>query len=392
MRKMHEERDRFEAELRQAQKMEAIGALAGGIAHDFNNILTAVIGFTQLAEQDVDKDSLTHRNLQEVLKASARAKDLVKQILTFSRQAAQELQPVQVKLIVKETLKLIRASLPSTIEIIQDIKSDAMVWSDPTQVHQIMMNLCTNAAYAMREKGGTLEVSLKDIEQGADFPPRHPGSKPGKYLLLQVSDTGHGISPSIMDRIFEPFFTTKERGEGTGMGLAAVHGIVKNLGGFVTVYSEVGKGSSFKVYMPTMSLGKKHESLEEPPLPKGKERILFVDDEPALVDLGKQFLERLGYLVTCRTSSTEALALFQAQPKDFDLLIADLTMPKMTGEELALEILNIRKDLPVILCTGFSTKIAEERAKEVGICAFVMKPLVVADLARAARECLDRKK
>jgi PAS domain S-box-containing protein len=392
MQEMHKERDRFEAELRQVQKMEAIGALAGGIAHDFNNILTAVIGFTQLAGQDVDKDSLAYKNLQEVLKASARAKDLVKQILTFSHQAKQELQPVQVNLIVKETLKLLRASLPSTVEIVQHIESDTMVWSEPTQIHQIMMNLCANAAYAMREKGGTLEVNLKDVELGADSPLRHPDIKPGKYLLLEVADTGHGIDPSIKDRIFDPFFTTKERGEGTGMGLAVAHGIVKNLGGSISVSSELGKGSHFKIYMPSMSQEKKSEPEGELPIPKGKERILFVDDEPALIEMGKQALERLGYRVTCRISSIGALKLFQDRPNDFDLVITDMTMPKMTGEELAKEILRLRKDIPIFLCTGFSARLTEESAEEIGIRAFIMKPLVVADLARTIRQCLDQKK
>jgi PAS domain S-box-containing protein len=392
MQEMHEERDRFEAELRQAQKMEAIGSLAGGIAHDFNNILTAIIGYTQLAEQDVESGSLLRRNLQEVLKAGNRAKDLVKQILTFSRQSGKELVPVQVKLIVKEALKLLRASLPSTIEIRQHIQSDSTVWSDPTQIHQVLMNLCTNAAHAMRLKGGILEMSLKDVALDDRSVAQHPGSKEGQYLVLEVADTGHGIDPSIKDRIFDPFFTTKERGEGTGMGLAVVHGIVKNCGGFISVYSEVGRGSTFRIYFPSSVQKEKPEGLMEPPIPGGRERILFVDDEPALVDMTKQVLERLGYLVTGRTSSIEALALFQARPDDFDLLITDLTMPKLTGEDLAKKILSLRKGLPIILCTGFSAKFTEERSKENGIGAFVMKPLVLADLARTIRECLDQKK
>jgi PAS domain S-box-containing protein len=391
MQKMHEERDRFEADLRQAQKMEAIGALAGGIAHDFNNILTAIIGYTQLADQDADRDSLLHRNLQEVLKAGNRAKDLVRQILTFSRQSEKELVPVRIKLIVKEALKLIRASLPSTIEIREHIQSDSTVWSNPTQIHQVVMNLCTNAAYAMRVKGGILEVNLNEVALDRRSTDRHPDSNEGQYVVLEVSDTGDGVDPSIKDRIFDPFFTTKERGEGTGMGLAVVQGIVKSSGGFISMYSEVGRGSTFKIYFPSAAKKEIPEAPLEPSIPGGKERILFVDDEPALVDMAKQVLERMGYRVTCRTSSIEALALFQAAPDDFDLVITDITMPKMTGEELARKILRLRKNLPVIICTGFSTNLTEQSAKEIGIRAFVMKPLVAADLARTIRQCLDQK-
>ncbi len=376
-------------ERRQGQKMEAIGVLAGGIAHDFNNILTAIMGYTQLALQDAEKNTPAYENLDGVLKASARAKDLVKHILTFSRQTERELQPVQVKLIVKETLKLLRSSLPATIEIRHDIHSEGIVWSDPTQIHQIMMNLCTNAAHAMSERGGILKVNLKDVELNADSPARHPEMKSGKYLLLEVTDTGHGISPSIRDRIFEPFFTTKDRGEGTGMGLAVVHGVVKKMGGFIAVDAEAGKGSSFKIYMPRMSQEAKPASESEPSLPRGEERILFVDDEPVLVDVGKQLLERLGYRVTSRTSSIEALKLFQARPDDFDLVITDLTMPKLSGDGIFKEIMKIRKDFPVILCTGFSTRFTEEKAKELGIRAFLMKPLVIAELAKTIRQVLD---
>lgn len=389
--KMHDERDRFEAELRQAQKMEAIGALAGGIAHDFNNILTAIMGYAQLAEQDLEKDSLPYKNLQEVLKASYRARDLVKQILTFSRQAAQQLQPVKVKLLIRETLKLLRASLPSTIEIRQDIGSEAKVLSDPTQIHQIMMNLCTNAAYAMRGKGGILEVNLKDQELEADSIPRHPDLKPGKYLLLEVTDTGHGIPPSIMDRIFDPFFTTKEQGAGTGMGLSVVHGIVKSLGGAITVYSDVGKGSTFRVYMPSVAEEEIIQPEGELSIPGGKERILFVDDEVSIAAAVTEILQRLGYDVVSKTQAIEALKLFQTRPHDFDLVITDMTMPKMTGDELAKEVLRIRGDVPVIICTGFSAKLTEEGAKEIGIRAVVMKPFDAADLARTVRKVLDQK-
>jgi PAS domain S-box-containing protein len=388
---MQHERDRFEAELRQTQKMEAIGALAGGIAHDFNNILTAIMGFAQLTEQDLEKDSAPYQNLQEVLKASNRARELVKQILTYSRQSTEPLQPVKVQILIKETLKLLRASLPSTIEIRQDLESEAMVLSDPTQIHQIMMNLCTNAAHAMQGKGGILEVNLKNLEMGDDASSRHPDLKPGKYLLLEVTDTGHGITPSIMDRIFDPFFTTKEQGTGTGMGLAVVHGIVKSMGGAITVYSDLGKGSTFRVYMPPTAQDGIIEVDRDVSLPGGKERILLVDDEISIVSSTANMLQRLGYDVLGTTQAIEALNLFQIRPYDFDLVITDMTMPKMTGDELAKKIFSIREDMPVIICTGFSAKLTEERAKEIGIRAFVMKPFGSADLARTIRRVLDRK-
>jgi PAS domain S-box-containing protein len=387
--KIQHERDRFEAELRQAQKMEAIGALAGGIAHDFNNILTAIMGFAQLTEQDLEKGSTPYENLQEVLKASNRARELVKQILTFSRQTTEPLQPVKVHFLIKESLKLLRASLPSTIEIQRDLKSKAMVLSDPTRIHQIMMNLCTNAAHAMRDKGGILEVNLKDLELGGDASSRHPDLRPGKYVLLEVTDTGHGIPPSIMERIFEPFFTTKELGVGTGMGLAVVHGIVKDLGGAITVYSDVGKGSTFRVYMPSTDQEELSDAKGEFSLPGGKERILLVDDEGPILRAATEMLQRLGYDVVGTTQAIEALHLFQIRPFDFDLVITDMTMPKMTGDELARKIFGIRQGMPVIICTGFSAKLTEESAREIGISAFVMKPFGVADLARTIRKVMD---
>jgi PAS domain S-box-containing protein len=390
-RKQGEEQEKkLEAQLRQTQKMEAIGTLAGGIAHDFNNILFAVIGFTELALSHAPKESSLQNDLQQVLKAGGRAKDLVKQILAFSRQAEQEIGPVQIKLIVKETLKLLRASLPTTIEILQDIQSDSMVMADPTQIHQVLMNLCTNAGYAMQETGGTLEVSLTNVELDSHFTERYPDMAPGPHIRLTVSDTGHGMTPDVLDRIFDPFFTTKGLGEGTGMGLSVVHGIVKSFGGTITVYSEPGKGSTFHVYLPIVEDLKDEREIEATGLlPTGNERILLIDDEKLLADIGKRILASLGYEVITRTSSIEALELFRAQPDRFDLVITDMTMPNMTGGELAREFMQIRPDIPIILCTGFSKLITEDKAKAMGIRELVMKPFAIRDMADTIRKVLD---
>jgi PAS domain S-box-containing protein len=378
----------LQAQLQQTQKMQAIGTLAGGIAHDFNNILAAVIGYTEIAIADVEKGGLLHDNLKEVLKAGERAKDLVNQILTFSRQSEQDLKPIKVALIVKEVLKLIRASLPATIEIDQDLKSNAAVLGDYTKIHQVLMNLCTNAAHAMRKKGGVLNLSLADVELDADYAAKHFDIKPGLYLKLSVRDTGQGISSDLLGQIFDPFFTTKQQGEGTGMGLSVVHGIVKSHGGTISVYSEPGEGSIFNVYLPAIESSSEQKAREEKPVPTGTERILFVDDEQALVKMGKQLLEFLGYKVTTSTSSIEALELFKVQPDKFDLVITDLTMPNMTGDELAQKLMAIRPDIPVILCTGFSTKMTAEKTKKMGIRAFVLKPVIKQDIAETIRTVL----
>ncbi|UCD82410.1 MAG: response regulator [Desulfobacterales bacterium] len=384
------ENKKLETRLQQAHKMEAIGTLAGGIAHDFNNILTAVIGYAEMASADAEEGTLLHNNLKEVITAGNRAKDLVKQILAFSRQAEQELKPVQVELIVKEAIKLLRASLPSTIEIQQDINSHSATLADPTQIHQVLMNLCTNADHAMRESGGTLTIVLSDVTIDSEFEARKLGIDTGDYICLRVEDTGHGMSETIMKRIFDPFFTTKDVDKGTGMGLAVVHGIVKSHGGAISVQSEPGKGTAFEVFLPII------KSLITPfadngsEVPTGHERVLFVDDEKSLADLGRQMLERLGYSVECRTSSIEALELFKTRPDQFDLVVTDMTMPNLTGEKLARQIMRVRPEIPVIICTGFSEQISEESARDLGISAFILKPLVLDKLARTVRSVLDR--
>jgi PAS domain S-box-containing protein len=386
------ERKRLEEQLQQAQKMEAIGTLAGGIAHDFNNILGIILGYAEIASFDTPKDSQIHANLDHVRKAARRATDLVRQILAFSRQSKQERGLVIISPVVKECLKLLRASLPSTIEIRQNIGVPAgedRISSDPTKIHQVLMNLCTNASHAMRKKGGILEVSLSDVFLEPRELERLPGLSPGPYLKLTVSDTGHGIEPAIINRIFEPYFTTKGVGEGTGLGLAVVHGIVKEHQGTITVHSEIGRGTTFDVFLPKIE-GKAKAADEIPTnLPLGNESILYVDDEPALVDVGMRILRRLGYTVTARSSSIEALEAFRSQPNSFDMIITDQTMPHMTGLELTRNILSIRPGIPIIICTGFSEIITQEKVEEFGVSRVVMKPMVLSQVAETIRSILD---
>jgi len=375
--------------LSQAQKMEAIGTLAGGIAHDFNNILSAIIGYTELALIDIPEGSELRNNLQQVLKAGGRAKELVQQILTFGRQRDQEQQPVRVNLIVNEALKLLRASLPSTITIRHKIQSDLAVMSDPTNIHQVLMNLCTNASYAMREQGGTLGVFLTDTDITSEFAKQHPGINPGTFILLIVSDTGHGMPPEVLERIFDPFFTTKKKGEGTGMGLSVVHGIVKSHGGTIIVESTPEEGSTFYVYLPAIETDSVVQAKSANIMVTGTERILFVDDEAFQADIGRQMLERLGYQVTTQTNSADALTLFRKNPEAFDLVITDMTMPNMTGDILAQKMMSVRPDIPIIVCTGYSQRINKQKAKDMGIKELVMKPVVMQDIADMIRRTLD---
>jgi len=387
-----EERSRMERQLLQAQKMEAIGTLAGGIAHDFNNILAAVIGFTELSLDEVEAGSFLEDNLREVHTAGKRAKELVQQILTMSRQDKLELKPVQVHLIVKEALKLLRATLPTTISIVQNIQSRSLVLADPARVHQIMMNLCTNAAYSMEEKGGALRVGLEDVD-AVPFPHRQGlEDEPGEYLKLTVADTGAGIPAHLLSSIFEPYFTTKPPGEGTGLGLSVVHGIVKSYGGEILAESEPGQGTVFTVYLPVLKARTTEKTEREEAVPKGHERLLFVDDEVAILKMAEQILGRLGYFVETRTSPLEALELFKKRSGDFDLVITDMTMPHMTGDTLAAQLIKVRPDIPVVLCTGYSRKISDERAAKMGIRAFEMKPLARLNLAKTVRRVLDEAK
>ncbi len=384
------EKWQLEKRLAQAQKMESIGTLAGGIAHDFNNILSAVIGYTELSLIDIPKGSALQNNLQQVLKAGGRAKDLVRQILTFSRQRENELVPVKVSLIVNEALKLLRASLPTTIKMRHHIKSYLAVLTDPTNIHQVLMNLCTNASFAMQKEGGILEVSLSDVDLDAEFAKLHPDVKPGKFIRLIVSDTGYGMSPEVSERIFDPFFTTKKMGQGTGMGLSVVHGIVKSHGGTIIVESSPGKGSAFSVFLPAIESEVTDQADQAQLVITGNERILFVDDEDFQADIGKRMLERLGYRVTAKTNSVEALDLFRQTPDEFDLVITDMTMPDMTGDVLARRLISIRPDIPIIVCTGYSARINPDIIKEIGIKDMAMKPVVMKDIAQMIHRVLSR--
>jgi PAS domain S-box-containing protein len=388
--KAEEEKRHLEDQLRQAQKMEAIGTLAGGIAHDFNNILSAIMGYTEMSLLKISEDDNVRSYLQKVIKASNRARDMVRQILAFSRQASFERKPVRVSQVVKDAGKLLNASLPSTIDIRMDIDSgNGIVDADEIQIHQIIMNLCTNAAYSMRIDGGILGISLCTVELGEKEVAVHPEVKPGMFLKLSIRDTGGGISPEVMERIFDPYFTTKPRGEGTGLGLSIVHGLVKAHKGFISVENDFGSGAAFHIFLPKTENKVIPDKVESTDLPSGSERILFLDDEQAVADVGKQMLDYLGYHVTTHVSSTKALAHFQSDPDKYDLVITDMTMPELTGDKLSQQILSIRPDIPIIICTGHSEQITEDDARKMGIKAFVMKPYLIKDLAGKVRHVLD---
>jgi signal transduction histidine kinase/ActR/RegA family two-component response regulator len=385
------ERERAESQLRQTQKMEALGTLAGGIAHDFNNILAAIIGFSEMAIDKIPEDSAARRPMDRVLAAGLRGRDLVKQILTFSRRAEREKQPLKPAVVVKDTLKLLRASLPSTIDIRTDIRDNpGFVVGDPTQMQQIVMNLCTNAAHAMRRTGGSIFVELDTFSFSSPEDAPDPTISPGLYTRLSVRDTGEGIPPEAIEHIFDPFFTTKEAGEGTGLGLSVVHGIVASHGGTITVSSRSSQGSAFTVYLPMfIEEGPQDSDNAADTAPGGHERILFIDDEEDLVALGSEMLSDLGYRVTSSTKAGEALTLFKRDPSRFDLIITDQTMPEIMGRNLAKEVLAVRAGMPIIVCTGFSQVVDADSAKAEGIKAFAMKPLTKREIATTVRRVLD---
>ncbi|WP_457574434.1 PAS domain S-box protein [Desulfolithobacter sp.] len=388
------EERQFEKVRQRVQRLEAIGTLAGGIAHDFNNILTPIMGYTELCKTIVPPGSQLAEYLDQVLLAANRSKDLVRQILSFSRQVKQEKVPLDIRLVVKEALKLIRAALPADIQIELEIESgQECVLADPTEIHQVIMNLCTNAQHAMAGSGGVLSVGLHPVQVDEPFAATHPGLQPGPYLLLRVADTGCGIPEEIQDRIFEPYFTTKEEDRGTGLGLATVHGIVTRSGGVISVESEAGKGSVFELYFPviqTENVEQVHRGLSQ--IAGGSERILFVDDEPMIAELGRQMLERLGYTVWATTDPGAALYQFGQDPDSFDLVITDMTMPGMSGEQLVEELHKIRPDMPIIICTGYSDKLSAYRDGKNGVSQVLIKPIGVQDLARAVRKALEGEK
>ncbi len=379
------------AKLRQAQKMEAIGTLAGGIAHDFNNILTAIYGYAELAAMDSSDPEKTRKYIAEVLHGAERAKELVKQILTFSRKSDKDPKPIRLQAVVEEAFKLLRSTLPTTIEIHQNIDPDCLpIIADPTEIHQVIMNLCTNAYHAMRDSGGVLGIEVKSVELGAGSSRSIAHLKPGSYLQVAISDTGEGMDENVVSRIFEPYFTTKHQGEGTGLGLAVTHGIISSLGGDIVVHSKLGSGTVFTLYLPIAAavLVKKTETSEVGSLPTGDERILLVDDDRAIVEMQQQKLFHLGYEVTACYDSVECLRTFEQRPQYFDVLITDMTMPGMAGDTLATEVLKLRPDMPIILCTGFSDRMDEQKAKAIGIGEYVMKPVLMADIAVAIKKVL----
>ncbi|MDM8518319.1 response regulator [Desulfobacterales bacterium HSG16] len=381
-----------EAQLRHAQKMEAIGTLAGGIAHDFNNILSVISGYAEIAKyNELSEGHPAHYSVEQIFLAAERATALVRQILAFSRQKESEPVEVGIHMYAKEVVKFLKAAIPPSIEIRHKLKAGSdTIMGDPSSVHQIMMNLCTNAAHAMREKGGILEVSTEDVELDIRVAAVYRDLKSGSYIKLIVSDTGEGMTGLVKDRIFDPYFTTKKVGEGTGLGLSVVHGIVKNHDGAIIVESEPGKGSTFSVFLPKTEEDEKARIKEElEPIPGGRESILVVDDEETVTKLLKLMLKALGYTVVAYNNPIEAFETFRQNTDRYDLVIADIMMPEMTGDRLAIEMMKIRSDIPIILCTGFSDRIDEESSREIGVKDFVMKPLLRDQIARTIRRVLD---
>ena len=384
-----EEKQLLGAQLRQAQKMEAIGTLAGGIAHDFNNILSAIFGYTEISLLDLPEDSRFRYHLIKILESADRARELVQQILAFSRQTEHELAPINLAPLVKETIRFIRASLPSTIEVRKRIESTANVMADPAQIHQLLMNLCTNAAHAMKETGGILTITLSGIDIDAGFFAQQTELTLGPHIQLTVSDTGDGMDSGVRERIFDPFFSTKKPSEGTGLGLSVAHGIVKGHSGAITVASTPGEGTVFSVYLPAVSGVRGTMEAPDLRMQGGDERILFVDDEEYQVDIAQQMLGRLGYRVTASVEAKDALRRFRANPDGFDLVITDMVMPQMTGDALARELLSLRSDLPIILSTGYSAHMTREKALAIGITGFILKPFILTEIAAEIRRVLQ---
>ncbi len=386
-------RKELESRLQQAQKMEAIGTLAGGIAHDFNNLLFPIVGLSEMLLEDLPKESLEYENVEEICSAAKRGSNLVDKILSFSRQTTERKEPVRIQEILNEVLKLSRATIPSNIVIHSEIQENCgRVMADPGQIHQVAMNLITNAYHAVEDIGGTITISLKGAHRFSDNIVRKP-LRSGKNAVLTVSDTGCGIDASVLDKIFEPYFTTKQKGKGTGLGLSVVYGIVKEHGGDIRVSSHPGEGTTFTVSLPLMTTPSASVNSYAPEISHaGDERILVVDDEAPIVRLVSLMLERLGYDVASRTSSIDALEAFRANPDGFDLVITDMTMPNMTGDQLARELLAIKPDIPIVICTGFSDRVDKNMAESIGIKGFLMKPVVKSELAETIRLLLDEGK
>lgn len=387
-----EEKIHLEKQLKHAQKMESIGTLTNGIAHDFNNIMGIILGNTELALNDIPEGDPAYSNLEEIRTASLRASNIVGQLLSFSRKTDQNLHPIEIARVVQDVLKLMRSTIPTTIEIHQDIQlTDETILADPTQINQIMMNLCINASHAMEETGGTLGVVLEEMILDDNSGKNHPDLKRGRYVRIMVTDTGPGIDPEIIDRIFDPYFTTKGVGKGSGMGLAVVLGIVKNHGGAITVESSLGRSTRFSVLLP-LAQGKaaqEAETIQE--IPRGSETLLVVDDEISIVTVMQKMFQHLGYKVETATTPQDALDRFQSNPHYFDLVITDMTMPQMTGVKLSEKLMDIRPDIPIIICTGHSALVDEKKAKELKLAAYLMKPIHLLETARIIRNVLDKK-
>jgi PAS domain S-box-containing protein len=389
--KAEKEKASLEAQLLHAQKMESIGTLSGGIAHDFNNLLGIILGNTELAMEDVEELHSAKYNLMEIRTASLRARDVVKQLLSFSRKTDAKQRPVKLVQIVENVLSFLRSSIPMSIEIHKNIPydTDNIILADATQINQVMINLFTNAVHAMEDTGGVITIGIQNVYLDQVSAPFYPDLSLGNYVKLTVSDTGTGIDHEIKDRIFDPYFTTKEVGKGSGIGLSVVHGIVKSHNGAIYVDSKFGKGTTFSILFPATEEEAVIETEAIEKLSTGNERILFVDDEKSMAEIGRRRLERLGYQVEAKTNPIEALELFRADPDQFDLVITDMTMPHITGDKLVKEILKIRPDMPTILCTGFSEKIDEEKAKKIGVRQYIEKPFDRGKLSRLVRKVLD---
>lgn len=387
------EQKRLEARLRHSQKMEAIGTLASGIAHDFNNILSIILGNSELALYGLPKSKPSYVFLDEIRIASLRAKDVVRQLLSFRGKSEESRYPLNVVPIVRETLRLLRSSIPANVEFRQNISRNTFtILGEPTQIHQVMLNLCTNAAHAMEKKGGYLDILLENKEITPQDQELYPDLQAGKYLKLSVSDTGHGIPPGHIERIFEPYFTTKDVGKGTGMGLSVVHGIIKNHEGILKVRSQMDQGTTFDIFLPAIRAEEKKRFRIEQEYPTGNESILLVDDDDSILRLEKEMLTRFGYRVETCNNPLEALKQFADNPEKFDLVITDMVMPKMNGDELIQELLKIKRDLPTILCTGYTAKIDEKKAMKMGVQAFLLKPVSMRKMAVAAKNVLKDKR
>lgn len=394
--RLHEElRDRLEKEhrmkldLADSEKYRALGQLSAGVAHDFNNILSAIIGYSELALHNRKNEKEVRRNIEQVLKAGNRAEELVQQILAFGRQSREEKIPIPCARIAEECMLLLRATIPSTTHIHHDISpGSCKISADPTKIHQVLINLCTNAQHAIGDKEGLIQIKMSPFDLKEEDTFSYPGLEPGPYVKIRVSDNGCGMDQDTMDQIFEPYFTTREKGVGTGLGLAVVHSIVKSHNGHISVESDPGKGTVFEILLPRIIGEIEQEEESGKPLPRGSEKILFIDDEDILVELGGRMLSYLGYQATTCKRPLEALEIFRARPDAFDLVITDMTMPGITGDRLAAEIIKIRRNTPVILCTGFNERITENEAKEIGVKAFLTKPVTMRDLANVIREVL----